>query len=101
MISGVGGLVLGLVPKIVDALKARKEDQREDQRFTYSEQRALLADLRTERDIVRKEMDELRAEHQQCLQRAAKQEEQIAWLNKVVEQQQRDINELKARIPDG
>ena len=96
-ISGVGGLLVGLIPKLIDALKARTDSARKDRNVTYSEQRQLLTDLRIERDNVRKELDEVRQQHQDCLQITSRQTEQISWLNKVVEQQQRDIAELKAK----
>lgn len=105
VLSALVGFVGGITPKIIEWWKTRKEEDRKDKaesrkdhRISIIDQQQLLKDVRNEREEIRFEIRELRSAHEDCLTKAAKQEEKIGGLVENVTKANLHISEQKEEI---
>lgn len=120
VVSIVCGLMAGSVPYIITLLKARAEFKKEDRNLTAKERNQLTVDLRMERETLRAEFKDekaewkkeleilakerdvevaaLRKENLECLQTAARQTQLIAGLTQDIEELNLTCRTLESKL---
>lgn len=98
LVAGCGGILIGIFPKIVDALRARKHELREDKKSVVDQYDRLLDEIRLERDDVRQQReklegkyDSMRDAHLDCEKRCAAQDVKLAHMSD-------EIRRLEGRV---
>lgn len=83
VVSLVCGLMAGCVPEIIRLIKARAEFKKEDRNLTAKERNQLTVDLRMERETLRAEFKDEKAEWKKELEILAKERDvEVAALRK-------------------